>query len=180
MSEKLWFSQSLEGLFLRGVGDAMTPALRAQLLELGIDLTRLQPAYADEVVTKAIRLTAVALFGGKPEAEALRHVGALFMKGFAETLLGRAMVQFMKVIGPRRSLERMQRNFRTGGNYIETRFTSLGKGRAEVWFNDVSRIPDFYAGIIQRGGEFAGATDLRVAFAPQTDASCAFLVDWTE
>ena len=102
------------------------------------------------------------------------------MRGFSETMMGRALVQFMKVIGPRRSMQRMERNFATGGNYIQTRFTSLGVGKAEVWFNDVSGIPDFYAGIIQRGGEFSGAKDLQVTFAPVVDTECTFVVTWTE
>ena len=175
MPEKLWFSQSIEGLWVRGVGDSMTPSLRAQLLALGIDLEHLKPAYPNDDVVKAIRLTAEALFGGHPDA--MRKMGALFMKGFAETLMGRAMVQFMKVIGPRRSLQRMERNFRTGGNYIESRFTSLGVGKAQVWFNDVSGIPDFYAGIIETGGGFAGAKDLKVTF---DETANTFDVNWTE
>ena len=180
MVDKLWFSQSIEGLFVRGVGDQMTPALRAKLLELGLDVKNLQPAYDDAVVTRAIRLVGSTLFADKPETEALRATGRLFMKGFAQTLMGKALVQFMKVIGPRRSLQRMERNFRTGGNYIESRFESLGEGKAHVWFNDVSGIPDFYAGIIQRGGEFAGAEAMTITFAPVTKAECTFVVDWKE
>lgn len=178
MPEKLWFSQSIEGLFVRGVGDRMTPALRAQFI--GIDVKNLQPGYDDAVVTRAIRLTGEVLFADKPEPEALRAMGALFMHGFAQTLMGKALVQFMKVLGPRRSLQRMERNFRTGGNYIETRFESLGEGKAQVWFNDVSGIPDFYAGIIQRGGEFAGARDMLITFEPVTNTECTFVVNWKE
>ena len=180
MTEKLWFSQSIEGLFVRGIGDRMTPVLRAQLLELGLDLRNLKPAYDDAVVSRAIRLTGKALFGDQPEFDQLRATGALFMHGFSQTLMGKALVQLMKVVGPRRSLQRMERNFRTGGNYIETRFESLGEGKAHVWFNDVSGIPDFYAGIIQRGGEFAGARDMVISFAPVTNAECTFVVDWKE
>lgn len=180
MTEKLWFSQALEGLFVRGVGADMTPALRQRLLELGIALTHLRPAYGIEVVARAIRAAGEELFPGQPEAQALRQVGALFMRGYAETLIGRAMVQFMRIIGPRRSLERMQANFRTGGNYVETRFTSLGPGIAEVWFNEVCGIPDFYAGIIARGGAFAGARELEVTFEPPTGDGCTFRVEWKE
>lgn len=180
MTEKLWFQQSIEGLLVRGVGKDMTPALREKLRALGIDLASLQPGYDAKVVSQAIRLTAAELFPGRPEAEALREVGALFMRGYVETLLGRAMVQVMKVVGPRRSLERMQRNFRTGSNYIETRFTSLGKGQAELWFNDVSGIPDFYAGVMSAGGRLAAAGNVRVTVHPSTDESCRFLVEWDE
>ncbi|MEW5741358.1 MAG: DUF2378 family protein [Myxococcota bacterium] len=180
MSEKLWFQQSIEGLFVRGVGELMTPALRDQLRALGLELDRLQPGYPADLVSKSIRVTAAELFPTLPEPEALREIGALFMRGYTETLIGRAMVQLMRVLGPRRTLERMQRNFRTGANYIETRFRSLGPGRVELWFNDVSGIPDFYAGVMTAGGRQTGARNVRVACSPATDASCTFLVEWDE
>lgn len=180
MAEKLWFSQSIEGLFVRGIGKEMTPELRAQLKALGIDLGSLQPAYDNEVVVKAIKLAGTTLFPKLKEPEALREIGKIFMRGFSDTLMGAALVQVMKVIGPRRSLERMERNFRTGGNYVRSKFTSLGKGKAQVWFNDVTGIPDFYAGIIHRGGEFAGAKEMTVSYDSPAREECTFTVTWAE
>jgi uncharacterized protein (TIGR02265 family) len=180
MAEKLWFSQSIEGLFVRGIGKDMTPELRAQLKALGIDVASIQPAYENDSVVKAIKLAAATLYPAAPEREALREMGKLFMRGFADTLMGAALVGLMKVIGPRRSLERMERNFRTGGNYVQSKFTSLGKGKAQVWFNDVTGIPDFYAGIIHRGGEFAGAKNMNVTFDSPAAEECTFTVTWDE
>ncbi|MBK7862413.1 MAG: DUF2378 family protein [Archangiaceae bacterium] len=180
MSERLWFQQAIEGLFVRGVGEAMTPTLRARLVALGIDTAALRPGYDADVVTRAIRLTAAELFPGRSEGEALREMGALFMRGYVETLLGKAMIQLMRVVGPRRSLERMQRNFRTGSNYIETRFTSLGQGKVELWFNDVSDIPDYFAGVMIAGDQMANAPNIRVSFTRGGAASCTFLVEWDE
>ncbi len=51
----------------------MAPALRAQLLELGINLKNLKPAYEAAVVTHAIRVTGKALFADKFEPEQLRR-----------------------------------------------------------------------------------------------------------
>jgi len=180
MAEGIWFQQSVEGLFVRGVGERMTPALRGKLLELGIDLARLQPGYPNSAVSEAIRFTGAELFPDRPEREALRAVGALFMDGYQHTFMGRAMVQLMKVIGARRSLERMERNFRTGGNFLETRFTSLGQGKVELWFNDVGDIADFYAGVMERGGQLTGAADISVTFTRDAPPACTYLVTWSE
>lgn len=180
MSERLWFQQSVEGLFLRGLGERLTPALRGELKRLGIDLDHLQPGYPHEVVMEGARLAARAVFPDKSEAEGLAALGGLFLDGYTQTFVGAAMLQVMKLIGTRRTLERMQRNFRTGGNYLETRFSSLGPGKAQLWMNDVSGIPDFYAGLLRRGGQVTGARNLRVDFTPPTDASCTFLVEWDE
>jgi uncharacterized protein (TIGR02265 family) len=180
MAEKLWFSQSIEGLFVRGLSKEMTPALRARLEELGIDVSSIQPAYDNDMVVKAIKLAGATLYPQLQETEALREMGKIFMRGFSGTLMGGALVALMKVIGPRRSLERMERNFRTGGNYVQSKFTSLGKGKAQVWFNDVTGIADFYAGIIHRGGEFAGAKNMNVTYGSPATEECTFTVTWDE
>jgi hypothetical protein len=48
MAEKLWWSQSIEGLFVRGIGKDMTPELRAKLKDLGIDLSAQQMVITSE------------------------------------------------------------------------------------------------------------------------------------
>jgi uncharacterized protein (TIGR02265 family) len=182
MTQKLWFTQPIEGLFVRGIGARMTPSLNADLLGLGLDLTNLQPGYEDEVVVKAIRHSASVLFPTLSEPQGLHQMGQLFMQGFASTFLGKALVQFTKVIGPRRSLARMERNFRTGVNFVEAKFTSLGKGKAQLWFNDVTGIPEFYAGTLQLGAEFSGGEDVKVTFEPSRPGSpeCTFVITWAE
>lgn len=178
VSERLWFQASVEGLFVRGVGEALTPALSLELRALGLDVERLQPAYPAELMTRAIKLTAATLYPERTDAEGLRELGHVFMRGFGQTLIGRAMVQFMRVIGPRRSLERMQRNFRTGSNFIETKFTSVDANTATVWFNDVSTMPEFYLGIIEAGGRASGAEDISVTHAAGPGSDCTFTVSW--
>jgi uncharacterized protein (TIGR02265 family) len=179
VSEQLWFEPAVDGFFVRGVGADMTPVLREQLRALGVDVKKLAPAYPVPVMAKAIDLTIAALYVDRSRAEGLRELGRVFMRGYAQTLVGAAMTQLMKVIGPRRSLERMQRNFRTGTNFIETRFTALGEKAAELWFNDVSGMPELFAGILEAGGRMTGAGDVVVTFAPGPGADCTYRVSWT-
>ncbi|MBL8921097.1 MAG: DUF2378 family protein [Myxococcaceae bacterium] len=178
MSEKLWFQSAVEGLLLRGVGARLTPALRSRLRELGVDLDHLEPAYPQATMTKAIGVVVDELFADRTREGGLRELGHVFMRGYAETFIGAAMVQIMKVIGPRRTLERMQRNFRNGTNFIETKFEAVGEREATLWFNDVSGMPAFYAGILEEGGRMTGA-NATVAVESATDASCTFRVSWT-
>lgn len=179
MSERLWFQSSVEGLFVRGVGSAMTTSLAARLAAIGIDLNALAPAYPAAVMTEAIHMTVAELFPERTSAEGLRELGRVFMRGFGQTFIGAAMVQFMKVIGPRRTLERMQRNFRNGSNFIETRFTAVDERTATLWFNDVSGMPEFYAGILEEGGRTTGTADVAVSFTPGEGADCTFRITWS-
>ena len=112
-AQPLDFGQVYEGLFVRGLRGRLT----------------LQPAYPSSVLPACIVLTAQTLYPTEPLEQALKVIGRTFFLGFIDTLLGRAMLGLLRIIGPRRSLERMQRNFRTGSNYIETRFLSLARPR---------------------------------------------------
>lgn len=177
--EKLWFSQAVEGLFLRGPGARLTADVRAKIAAEGIELARLQPAYPAEQVARAARAVLPVLWPGQSEDEAFRQLGVSFVQGYSETLVGGAMVQMMKLIGTRRTLERMQKNFRTGGNYLETRFTALGASSVELWLNDVSGMAGLYRGMIEEGGRMVGTKKL-VVVATQEAAppACLYRVDW--
>lgn len=156
----------------------MTPRLQTELLALGIDLQNLRPAYPSEACSRGVRLAAAQLFPRVGEVEAVQQLGELFLDGYGETLVGRALIQLMKVIGPMRSLQRMQRNFRTGSNYIETRFTELAPTKAEIWLNDTSGIPSFWAGVMTSGGRLTNAESIRVRFTSGADGSATYVIEW--
>lgn len=158
----------------------MTPALERQLAGLGIELRALRPSYPSPVVKQAVDAVAEHLFAELAGAPAQRSVGKLFIAGYGKTFVGAAMLAMMRVIGPRLTLERMQRNFRTGTNFIVTQFTSLGPLSAQVWFNDSAGMPEFYAGIIEAGAAYTGARDSKVSCRPHDDGSCTIQVDWAE
>lgn len=179
VSEKLWFQHSIEGL-LRGLTGRVTPQLTARLLEVGIDAKKLLPGYGRDVVRDAVRAIAAEVFPSLPPEQAERETGKLFIQGYGRTLVGASMLQLMRIIGPRMTLERMQRNFRTGTNFVETRFTSLGARAAELWFNDHSGVPEFIAGIIEGGAAHTGAKGARVTISARDEVSCTLRVDWEE
>lgn len=177
MTERVWFSHAIEGVFVRGLGKRLTPELRAKIKTAGIDLSKSQPWPVD-LVRKASRAILPDLYPRLPEDEGFRQLGISFLQGYAETLVGGAMVAMMRVIGPKRSLERMQKNFRTGGNYLETRFKELGPKHIELWISDVSEMPWLYVGMIEEGGRMTGTKNLRVSLVDQTPPSITMHVTW--
>jgi uncharacterized protein (TIGR02265 family) len=176
--EKLWFSHTIEGLFVRGLGSRMTPEHLATLKAGGIDLAKLKPAYPVEDVFAVCRTLLPRLWPELSTFDAEVQLGICFMQGYTQTLMGGAMVKLMRLIGPRRSLERMQANFRGGGNYIETRFTSLGPTLVELWFNDTSGMPGFYLGVVEEGGRMVNAKNLKVTAVPDVPPASVLRVSW--
>jgi uncharacterized protein (TIGR02265 family) len=178
MTEKLIFAQTFEGL-LRSLTGKLTPRLATGLRERGFDpAVALLPAYPQPVFTEVVSFLARELHPGLPPEAAICALGRGFMDGYGETMVGRAMMAMMRLIGPRRTLERVSRQFRTGNNFSETRLTPIGATEYHLWVNEV-RLPGWYIGILSRGLELAGGKDVKVELIHRDEAGGNFRVRWT-
>ena len=178
-AERLWFHNTVESVFLKALGERLTPPLREQLRVLGIDFKRPQPAYPADMVEQGVELVCVQLYPSLARAAAHLELGTLFMRSYTQTLIGKAMVGTMRVIGMRRTLERMQRNFSTGGNYMQCTCKHLGPGRVELWINDTAGLPTFWAGVVGEGARLIGVP-ANITSTPGAERSCTYLVSWPE
>lgn len=179
MTERLIFSQTFEGL-RQALGDRLTPEHHLALQALGVDFTRpFRPAYPKDAFVAVIERLAQDLFPDRGLEAGVCAVGRAFIDGYERTMVGRALLAMLRVLGPRRSLERLSRNFRTANNFSETRLVALGERDFELWCNEVAS-PGWYFGIITRGLEVAGARDVKVVIVERRDASAAtFRIRWT-
>jgi uncharacterized protein (TIGR02265 family) len=125
------FDGTFDGLG-RAFRSRLSPTLLAELRATGLDFDRLQPAYPLEVWEKVARQVAAAIFPGVPETEAWRLLGQGFVEGYRQTLLGASVMAMAKVLGVRRFVARMGRNFRTGSNFAQMTVTLLGDTEAVI------------------------------------------------
>lgn len=178
MSEPLIFAQTIEGL-LRALGSLSVRDVEA-LRACGIDATKpLLPAYPLAQFIAAMDWAGERALPGRPSLEQTRELGRRFMDAYQQTLVGRAMVAGMRVIGPWRTLQRLTTKFRTGNNFSETKLAKKGAGEAELWCNQTSR-PGWYLGLLSRGLEQAGAKNVRVELLSTEGGDGLFLVKWDE
>lgn len=110
----------------KAFGKRFTPELKAELKALGMDFESIQAAYALDTWLEAARVMSRAFFPDLPEAERHRQLGRDFMKGYVQTAIGFATLATAKLIGVKRTLLRMGRNFRTAANYIEAEALDIG------------------------------------------------------
>ena len=172
--EKLIFSSSIDAL-LKVSSGRIKPQTQAQLTALRFGPPhKLEPAYPADDWAKAVKLIGADLFPGMPGDAQHQQLGKATVMQFAETFLGQAMFGAARVIGVRRSLERMTRSLRTGANFIETRFTWLDDQHQELWINDVSDVPGFYAGLIVAGSEVMRGWADRIEIKQREGASCLY------
>jgi uncharacterized protein (TIGR02265 family) len=177
MVDKLIFSQTFEGIF-RALGPRLDANLSSRLKEAGVDPSRpLRPAYPVPVFHAVLQALGDALYPALEEDERHEELARMFMSGYSETMVGRAMLAMMRVIGPRRTLERLSRQFRTGNNFSETALTELGNTEFELWCNQVTA-PGWYVGLIERGLELAGAHHPKARLVRRDEAGATFRVTW--
>jgi uncharacterized protein (TIGR02265 family) len=174
------FSQTVQGA-LDALGRAPTPAEKAGLREVGLDLDRpLDPAYPAEAFGQMLIQLAKARSPDLPLEEACRELGERFFERHTQTLIGKAMGQVLRLIGVRRSLARMERNFRSGNNYYRSRMVDQGPGKVRLYFDATHDPADFLRGVVIAGARYVGAKDFRAEVVERGSASCALDISWSE
>lgn len=175
--QRLIFSGSIDALMkvvaLHPLSPEATKALAALRMGPGF---KVEPAYPAEDWARAVKIIGADLYPLEKPDDQHRLVGRATVLQFAESLMGRAMFAAARVIGARRSLERMTHNLRTGANFIETRFTVLDERTQEFWINDVCDVPGFYAGLISAGADFMQGWSDQIEIKAREGPSCLYLL----
>lgn len=149
---RLAFSTSIEGL-LRGLGPKVTEGTRRKLLALGLDVHRMPPAIPAELMPRIFSVIAEDIWPHAPVDERLRLLGLHFVQGWQRTLLGKAGATFLRIIGPHRTLSRLDRAFRTSDNYTCSSAAFVGPKEALLTISDVDGLPTYWVGVLEGGLE---------------------------
>lgn len=156
MAARIWFPESVEVLWCRGLGERLTP-LRHELLQLGWDLgPPLRDGYDAELAGAAIRFAAPRVFPELTPEEAMYRFGEIAVLQFADSRMGRAVYPLLRLFGPRRNLLNLQRTFRATNNFtvLEVREVSPDCFRAR--FEEVDGVPYFWKGMCDRSTQGVG------------------------
>ncbi|MGA9524411.1 MAG: DUF2378 family protein [Myxococcaceae bacterium] len=176
---ELVFQQAVEGLFRVGLRGKVTPELQSRLRNAGLDLFRpLEPAYPRAAWNQFIRITAETLWPEDPPERAYHALGRQLLIGYSATLIGKALAGILRLIGPRRTLDRMTHNFRSGGNYNVIRVTHEGPREALLWMNEPYLHPSYVAGILDAALELAGAPQIDIQVHARDPEGCTYRIRW--
>ena len=171
-SPKLIFSSSVEAL-LKVAAGRVTPTTQKELALLRIGPPhKLEPAYLAADWAKAVNLIGADLFPGQEPTKQRYEVGRATVMQFTEGFVGRAMLSAVKLFGARRSLQRMSHSLRSGANFLETRLTAIDERTQELWLNDASGVPHFYAGLLSAGASVIPGWPDRITVKSVDGESC--------
>lgn len=180
MKKREYYAVAIESTFKHGPGTRLNDAQRKVLRdEYGINAFNTMPVYSIEVMEKALRYLQRELFPEMPSDESEALLGTLSFRGFAETLIGKAIMQMMRLIGPERTMPRMSKNLAAGTSFMEITPHKLGPGDFELRVSDVGGIPHFYKGMFNEGLAFTRAKDLKVEVATYDGRAATYRITWT-
>jgi uncharacterized protein (TIGR02265 family) len=129
--EPLVFQQGIES-FRKSLNQRLTPSLAAEAKAMGLDFERPPIAISLATWEAVVGHIAARFYPDLPESERYFALGRQFMLGYTATTIGSAVLKFARVMGVRRTLHRMGKNFSTVANFIETESTDLGSNQLQL------------------------------------------------
>jgi uncharacterized protein (TIGR02265 family) len=180
VSQQVVFQQMVEGLFIRGIGEDLTPESKNAIKEAGIDLTkRLLPAYPIEIWEACLSIAAKQIYPKVPEPEAMFQLGERFIQGFAETIVGKALGQLIRIIGVHRAMKRFTQSLRSSNNFMEATAVPTGDNSYSITISNVHNQPGFMQGVMTAGSRFMGLKDPVMTIEKREGAGCVYSLKWT-
>ncbi|GMU59217.1 MAG: hypothetical protein AMXMBFR34_09800 [Myxococcaceae bacterium] len=171
------FPAAIEGV-VKGLGPLVTPRTRQKLRAVGLDLDRIPPAIPAERMPVYFETIAEDIWPTETRDERVRLLGLHFIRGWQSTLLGRATSSFMKLVGPHRTLSRLDRAFRTSDNYTRSAYELVSEKDVLLHISDVDGLPTYWIGLLSGGLEFLGLQGGTVVLEAYPKPGATFRLRW--
>lgn len=159
-AERLVFSNSIEGLFVRGVGEQLTPDIKSALRDLGIDVDRrLLPAYPSQVYQRGIDVLVTKLHPTLDRSKAQFKLGESAVFGVTATIIGRSGIALAKLIGTKRALMRFPISSMSSTNFAKMEAREVGPRSIEIVTCPIDGHVEFLKGCISAVVQLTGGKE---------------------
>jgi uncharacterized protein (TIGR02265 family) len=174
-----WFvyEHTVDGLFFKALRERITPSLQERLKALGIDLAGKPRSVPHAQWKEALKLAATELFQGS-EDERYRQLGNAVMLRHEETVMGKAVIAVMRLMGPVRVLKRINSTLGSGNNYIQANLAPTSLTSWEGTINECNGNPHYVAGVLEQGLVITGAKNPMVLVSDFDGHSAKFQITW--
>ncbi len=131
-------------------------------------------------VRQALDATWRRTFPGLSRDDAFRELGRLSVRGYLDTMIGKAVLGMFRLLGVRRSLLKLHQSISGGSNYVKTTSEQVGPTTIEITVHDASEMPTFWEGILLGGAELIHARNLRLSIIARPAPAAGYRVEWDE
>lgn len=169
--------RTVEALF-RPEGIAVTDALKAELLAVGLDLDRVAPSYPLTLMRLAFDVARRHAFPELSEADGHRAVGRAFVAGFKQTPIGWVFRSMAPVFGPDRTIQTLPRYLSAVREDMPLQITAVGERRYELASPDPAGKPHFLAGCLESVLETCGARAFAVTVTAENADGFTIDIRW--
>ncbi|MBZ4420374.1 DUF2378 family protein [Myxococcus sp. RHSTA-1-4] len=183
VEQRLVYVQVVEGLLQHGLHGQVSPRLKQRLKQVGVDLDRpLLPAYPVPLWAHCLNIVVEETYPDLPREEGFRLLAEAHVQGYGRTVIGRAVYGVMRLLGPRRLVQRLPQTLRATDNYTEAELLERGPTTYEMRMNSALDAPGYAEALFEAmlrvgGAESPGVTRIHVdASVP----SSTYLLTWTE
>jgi uncharacterized protein (TIGR02265 family) len=151
--QRLIFEQSIEGMYLKGHPELLSPHVKAALKAVGIDLdAKLKGSYPADLVNEATRtFRKVAYAMERDDAKAYARIGERTVDGYFGTTFGKALVGVLKLFGVKRIVGRLPEAMRSGSNFQNVTLEWKGETEAHLTLAFTEPDPHINVGVLKRG-----------------------------
>lgn len=173
------FGQGFEGLFCPELRARLTPSLVEQLARLGVNIHKpFNPAYTIETWQQTIELLARELYPTQSMGDAQKDLGRITLRGYGETLVGKALFAMLRIIGPVRAIERAARSYASTNNYTQVTLTRTGPNEYDFGINEKHTLPEYDMGVSEAMLEYLGVKDGRVTLVSKDAEGFTMHLSW--
>ena len=177
-SQRVVFGHTMSALLERCAG-GLTDEKWAQLAALGVSRTTLLPAYEFEIWCRVLEYLARETHPGLEIGDAELALGRGFIEKYASTLLGAALFGLLRLLGTKRTIQRLTRSFRTGTSFTQIEIAEETPTGCLLQFNVVEPRGRMTEGVLSKGLEQAGIPGVRVKLESHVGESATYRVQWT-
>jgi uncharacterized protein (TIGR02265 family) len=170
------YAHTVEGLFFKALRSRITPSVEAKLKPLGIDLSG-KPKEVPHPQWKQALVIAANLFEGTTD-EQYRQLGRSVLLRYEETVMGKAVVAVMRLMGPKRILHRVNATLRSGNNYVVAALSPIDDYNWEASVNECNGNPYYIAGVLEQGLIVSGAKEVDVTVRSFDGHAATFAIRW--
>lgn len=166
-------------MILRPYGPRLTPRLKDRLRSFELDLDKkLRPGYPARLLRPWLDALAEEFFPGQPHEQAHEAIGRAFIIGWKQTLLGRGIVQLVKLLPAKRAIGRIEKNFRATDNFTVIDVTDRGPREMGLRFHDVCDSVHFFHGVLDEGAKVSSAKNPRCRLEKFEQPGAQFVCTW--
>ncbi|MCY1017433.1 DUF2378 family protein [Pyxidicoccus sp. MSG2] len=183
LEQRLVYVQVVEGLLQHGLYGKVSPRLKQRLRQVGVDLDRpLLPAYPVPLWTHCLSVIVEETYPGVPREEAFRKLAEAHVQGYGRTVIGRAVYGVMRLLGPRRLVQRLPQTLHATDNYTEAELVERGPTTYEMKMNSLLDQPGYVESLFESMLRVGGAESPKVTriHVDPAEPSSTYQLTWTE